>query len=543
MKSQYETLVDSQKKIIDYWKKVGDDFNKTVSETLDVGPKDFLKSWEEKSKQFWKDAAEMGNLKKVFEDQPAVFSEFAKKQQELFEEWNTFYKNAFDQLNPAKASNPFTLNGKVNEFNPVQATKEWMEKGSSWIEKELINKTPFIQQGYYKEFRGVFEKMYKFWDPMLKMMEFDISNWDQIKHFLNLEDYKDLVGKFMGFNFVGNQDNFLGEIKEAFDKAYNWFDQHNTHDNHWAEQIEKFNAALEGDDSPFKYFYGITKFLNESMDASMNFSGQGKEIKALKHLKDIQYSFMTYLTKNFEMQQKVYESSVKALPETLEHFTNQYKEKNALPDYQEFFNHFINNLENCITDALKSKEYSVLQSAVSKAAVSTKTQMEKFIETAASDLPFLTNSFADEIALENKELRNKIRGLENRLYALEKALSDKSATKKVVPKVRPVTKKLGVTTPTAKLKQGTIPKKISKKGDLLLRIGKANGKRDNLKEIKGIGNKLEGILNKMGIFTFAQIAKMKNPEYQLLDSMLTAFKGRAKKDDWAGQAKVLNTKK
>ncbi len=543
MKSQYETLVDSQKKIVDYWKKAGEDFNKTVSETLDVEPKDFLKSWEEKSKKFWKDAAEMGNLKKVFDDQPALFSEFAKKQQELFEEWSAIYQKAFDQFNPAKASNPFILNGKGQEFNPIQATKEWMEKGNAWIEKELINKTPFIQQGYYKEFRGVFENMYKFWDPMLKMMEFDMSNWDQIKNFLKMEDYKDLVGKFMGFNIVGNQENYLTEIKDAFDKAYNWFDKQHTFDNYWGEHLEKFNAAMDGDDSPFKYFYGITKFLNESMDATMNFSGQGKEIQALKHLKDIQYSFITYLTKNFEMQQKVYESSVKALPETLVHFTNQYKEKNALPDYQEFFNLFINNLENCVTDVLKSKEYSVLQSAVSKAAVSTKTQMEKFIETTASDLPFLTNSFADEIALENKELRNKIRGLENRLYALEKTFSEKFTSPKPTPKVRPVTKTLVDATPSEKLKKENIPNKISKNGDLLLRIGKANGKRDDLKQINGVGNKLEGMLNNMGIFTFAQIAKMKNPEYQLLDSMLTAFKGRAKKDDWAGQAKVLNNKK
>lgn len=32
---------------------------------------------------------------------------------------------------------------------------------------------------------------------------------------------------------------------------------------------------------------------------------------------------------------------------------------------------------------------------------------------------------------------------------------------------------------------------------------------------------------------------MTDKEYDLVDSLLSAFKGRAKRDDWAGQAKTL----
>ncbi len=73
---------------------------------------------------------------------------------------------------------------------------------------------------------------------------------------------------------------------------------------------------------------------------------------------------------------------------------------------------------------------------------------------------------------------------------------------------------------------------------LLGKIGIASAdNKDDLQRIKGIGPKLESVLNSMGIFTFEQISKMDEEEYLLLDSMLTAFKGRAKRDDWAGQAK------
>jgi predicted flap endonuclease-1-like 5' DNA nuclease/glutathione synthase/RimK-type ligase-like ATP-grasp enzyme len=64
----------------------------------------------------------------------------------------------------------------------------------------------------------------------------------------------------------------------------------------------------------------------------------------------------------------------------------------------------------------------------------------------------------------------------------------------------------------------------------------ADGK-DDLKKIKGVGPKVETILNEIGIFTFAQLSKMTEKEYDILDSLLPSFRGRnAIREDWAGQA-------
>jgi len=63
---------------------------------------------------------------------------------------------------------------------------------------------------------------------------------------------------------------------------------------------------------------------------------------------------------------------------------------------------------------------------------------------------------------------------------------------------------------------------------------------DDLKKVNGIGPKMEEKLNELGIFTFAQVAKMTQREYDLLDSITGSFPGRAERDDWAGQAAKLN---
>ena len=62
---------------------------------------------------------------------------------------------------------------------------------------------------------------------------------------------------------------------------------------------------------------------------------------------------------------------------------------------------------------------------------------------------------------------------------------------------------------------------------------------DDLKRISGIGPKMEQKLHELGIYTFEQVSKMTDTDYDLLDSITGEFPGKAKRDDWAGQAEKL----
>ncbi|MBY8975325.1 NADH-quinone oxidoreductase subunit E [Rhodobacteraceae bacterium NNCM2] len=64
------------------------------------------------------------------------------------------------------------------------------------------------------------------------------------------------------------------------------------------------------------------------------------------------------------------------------------------------------------------------------------------------------------------------------------------------------------------------------------------GTPDDLKQIKGVGPKLEGVLHEMGIFHFDQIAAWTPAEVAWVDERLQ-FKGRIERDDWIAQAKEL----
>lgn len=65
------------------------------------------------------------------------------------------------------------------------------------------------------------------------------------------------------------------------------------------------------------------------------------------------------------------------------------------------------------------------------------------------------------------------------------------------------------------------------------------GGADDLKMIKGVGPKLEKLLNSLGFFHFDQVAAWTAAELAWVDENLEGFKGRASRDDWVAQAKLL----
>ncbi|MGB1442707.1 MAG: hypothetical protein EBX06_02780 [Rhodobacteraceae bacterium] len=69
--------------------------------------------------------------------------------------------------------------------------------------------------------------------------------------------------------------------------------------------------------------------------------------------------------------------------------------------------------------------------------------------------------------------------------------------------------------------------------------GARNGDADDLKMIKGVGPKLEIMLNELGFYHFDQIAGWSAAEVAWVNDNLTGFKGRVSRDNWVEQARKL----
>jgi NADH-quinone oxidoreductase subunit E len=69
-------------------------------------------------------------------------------------------------------------------------------------------------------------------------------------------------------------------------------------------------------------------------------------------------------------------------------------------------------------------------------------------------------------------------------------------------------------------------------------LNEPDGEPDDLKQINGIGPKLEVVLHDLGIYHFAQIAALSDEDAERIDGYLK-FKGRIQREGWIEQAKNI----
>ncbi len=120
-----------------------------------------------------------------------------------------------------------------------------------------------------------------------------------------------------------------------------------------------------------------------------------------------------------------------------------------------------------------------------------------------------------------------------------KATPAKAAAKpaaKAAPKPKPAPKAAAA---GPKLKA---PPASGASGEAPMLLSEPVGAADDLKLLKGVGPKLEAVLNEMGFFHFDQIAGWKPANVTWVDETLEGVnRGRASRDGWVEQAKVLAT--
>ncbi len=72
-------------------------------------------------------------------------------------------------------------------------------------------------------------------------------------------------------------------------------------------------------------------------------------------------------------------------------------------------------------------------------------------------------------------------------------------------------------------------------------IPAAIGDADDLLQLKGVGPKLNSLLNSLGVTRFDQVAAWTAKEIGIVDGHLGSFRGRIVRDEWVEQAGLLAT--
>ena len=422
---QFEAFAEGQKKMYEFWsgasKKMMETFSADAKTTT---PEDLLKEWYEAQKGLFEEAMKIGDPKEAFEKAPEQFKKWTDLQTSFSEKWMKQMN-----INPKSLGMemPKSWNGDFKGFN------SWMNDSTKWIRDNMMDKLPTNMQPHLEGFTKAYDDLSTYWNTFVKMMEFGIYNKEAVDKYFSPDAYKNLVNQFMGYSKTLNMSELIDQANEMFEKTFSQFQNNMPTVEHfmngWTDQMNKMSG---GDSSPYFHFLAdLNEQVRENLTPYYNVLGPTKEVNAAKIIRDIQFTYIAFIVKSAEMQNMVYQSGQHALPETLKSFYDDYQEQQELPEYDAFFNRYVNVLEKHITVVLESDEYSKLQNAVAKAGLGVKSKMEEFVELSFVDMPFVMRSEANDIAQEASSLRKKVRSLERKLAAIEKSLAeaDKPAEK------------------------------------------------------------------------------------------------------------------
>ena len=108
--------------------------------------------------------------------------------------------------------------------------------------------------------------------------------------------------------------------------------------------------------------------------------------------------------------------------------------------------------------------------------------------------------------------------------------SNETSTAPSAPEPAPVTAPVAQAPEVEAVEDAVRPEALS---------GARDGGADDLKMIKGVGPKLEIMLNELGFYHFDQIAGWSAAEVAWVNDNLAGFKGRVSRDNWVEQARKL----
>jgi ElaB/YqjD/DUF883 family membrane-anchored ribosome-binding protein len=276
-------------------------------------------------------------------------------------------------------------------------------------------------QPHYKDFNRMYEDLFRYWDPFRQMMKFGVYDKGAIDNFFSQSQYQDIINKLFGFKMSGDAGKWVEQANAMFEQYQEFLKKSMPSAEKWEENWQTYFKNFNGN-APAPFFQAaldMNQRLKDNIEPFLNMLGYGKEAQLTRVLKDIQFAYTAFLLRSAEMQNLVYQSGQSAMPDTIRSFHESYKEGKELPDFETFFQRYIDTLEKEVTEVLESKSYSVLQAEVSKLGVTVKGKLDELIELSFNETPFLMKSDGDDLAKEAHTLRRKVRDMEKRLKDME----------------------------------------------------------------------------------------------------------------------------
>jgi len=311
-------------------------------------------------------------------------------------------------------------NGFTGDNFWSKSWEEWnskMGKSNFGINNEILEKLPDSMKAHYKNFTEIYEELFQHWESFQRMIQFGMHDPKVVQSFFSVDSYQKMIDKIMGFSSTGNIEKMIARVNEFFEQYLKFVVAIQPDFSNWENSWKAFSKKYfqKNHEHFFQTMFELNQQIHDHTNPFVNKMSFGKSGRFTKMIKDLQFSYTAFLIRNAEMQSLVYQTGQFALPQTIKSFYEEYKTTEELPNFNEFINQLVENLEKHINDLLHTKDYAVLQAEVVKLGTVTKMKMDELTELGFEQTPFMMRSQGDDLAKEIQTLRKKIRTLEKKI--------------------------------------------------------------------------------------------------------------------------------
>jgi hypothetical protein len=401
MNREYQKMWEAQREMLDQW--------------LAFSRKMFQPVKEEK-----KSRATGKKDKKASTDSP---TDWPKSMMEFYRHWTEAqgeaakkWMSAFGEMSGVPDPYFSNLDLSKTEENGAKFWKSWMgQMGQLWPYTKSAGR-PAQNLPLLNAYADWLSGLYQAWKPQVERLEAMGYHPDFINKYFSGEAFREALKKAPGVFPPETWTDFLNKTHQGFDKYIEFlndvdlpFDEMAAY---WDRMLVRFTPL---DEVPmFRLGNSIHHYLEILANPFYAIAGTPKLMRIQKAWRDIQFYYLSFMLKNAELRGKILESSLAVVPETIRSFVDAKETSEEAPSGMEFYEYYVDNLDQHLQKLLASDEYGSLQNEVARVGVELKSKLDELVELSLEGLPLMTKSDEDDIAKEIESLRVKMRELSNR---------------------------------------------------------------------------------------------------------------------------------
>jgi polyhydroxyalkanoate synthesis regulator phasin len=400
----FDKLFEAQRNLVDSVKGASKELVKTAfgEESLPSKSIEMVNDLIDRQRGLVKELTNDKDMRQVLKQSPELLQKWLELQKEFGQEVVTLYQENLSKHLPLKSEEREQWSQLVKD-----TFAEWRALAGKFQQTLQQHFNLKLNEGKIDaeaNFTQAYNDLQVHWTDMLEAMESGLYNNEQLNKVLPKEEFQKVVEKLTGLNPAKQLQLNAEQFDKAFQSYLGQYSEWQNRSTHRLEEVAQRSGQFLGHD--WLSTLGLT---NEAMNTlHINKLPLDNETEVHASLRHAQKEYAQYVEKSLLLNIRVYDAAQKGLIRTMDSFWQSYQRFGQLPQYDEFMNAWVKELEEQYDELLNTEEFSALIGKVKDARNNTRHSLEEIMQKATTNLPFVQKTEVEELKTEIDKLKTEL---------------------------------------------------------------------------------------------------------------------------------------